>query len=299
MRQDFAKLFETGRRQPCPCIHIILPVLSCYQADLVEIRKLRREPSPCLPKNIYGIIVSILNLREDLDLIRADLRRILKKPGLYVFLTIACLIFMLWSDEATAAEQMSSMQFAIGIIGASSLIIPVFFAVYADDFRTGIISFVIGSGMPRSSYVLKKFFESALLFMGTMTVMTFAGIICIFFSDLAISFKQTFHFIIYSGFSYIKGCVLLAISALFLNMTWSLPAAITAMILFAYITGPVLMILQEVTLISVYDFYFEGLLDSSFNAFQAGKLPLKMIPVFLLLILILVITIKFFEKREL
>ena len=92
-------------------------------------------------------------------LMKADLKRIIAKPSMYVIVLILVL-FILFKDAAsTAAGQMELYKSMFGNIGLIFLSIPIFLSVYSDEIKSGIMISMIGMGMERKNIVFSKLKE--------------------------------------------------------------------------------------------------------------------------------------------
>ena len=86
-------------------------------------------------------------------LVRADLKRIVAKPTLYLVVIIMVIIVMALDPSDTAAQQMEFYRTFFNTIGLTFVLIPVYLSVYTDELNSGIMISVIGMGMPRRRVV--------------------------------------------------------------------------------------------------------------------------------------------------
>ena len=107
-------------------------------------------------------------------LIRADLRRVLRKPGFYVLIVLTLVLFAFKKPEGIAAEYFDSTKMTLENIGLPLLCIPIFLAVYGDEFKSGTLQCVIGRGLSRSKVVIAKLLDAAILLAAAMAAMFLA-----------------------------------------------------------------------------------------------------------------------------
>ena len=67
-------------------------------------------------------------------LIKADLKRIIAKPGIYVIVTLMVLFVLIRKPADTAADQLEFYKVFFNDIGLIFISIPIFLSVYSEDF---------------------------------------------------------------------------------------------------------------------------------------------------------------------
>ena len=101
-------------------------------------------------------------------LIRADIRRILKKPSVMILFCIALAFLgfhVIGSFLAYEKDPVVPVKDLISHMGMPELVIGlvILFGVYSDDFRSMSYSSVIGRGLTRSKLVLAKLLDTVIL----------------------------------------------------------------------------------------------------------------------------------------
>ena len=100
-------------------------------------------------------------------LIKADLKRIIAKPGIYVIVTLMVLFVLIRKPADTAADQLEFYKVFFNDIGLIFISIPIFLSVYSEDFKSGIMISIIGMGIERKKVVFPKLQNAAALYAGT------------------------------------------------------------------------------------------------------------------------------------
>lgn len=108
-------------------------------------------------------------------LVRADLKRIVAKPTLYLVVIIMVIIVMALDPSDTAAQQMEFYRTFFNTIGLTFVLIPVYLSVYTDELNSGIMISVIGMGMPRRRVVRSKLTDAFFLLLGTYLILFIAA----------------------------------------------------------------------------------------------------------------------------
>ncbi|WP_026519332.1 hypothetical protein [Butyrivibrio sp. FCS006] len=231
-------------------------------------------------------------------LMKADLKRIIAKPSMYVIVLILVL-FILFKDAAsTAAGQMELYKSMFGNIGLIFLSIPIFLSVYSDEIKSGIMISMIGMGMERKNIVFSKLKDSFVLYCGTYLILYVAALIKNTVSDLPISPKQNAFLLLFCAFSVIRGLGIMALASLVLFLTMSAAGGMLVLVLAGAIGTGLLKAVQDRFKLPVYDISFMGLLDSSFAEFQAGNFGYTIIPALVYLAIVVAINIATFDRRE-
>ena len=127
-------------------------------------------------------------------LIRADLRRVLRKP------------------DGIAAEYLEMTRTTLEDIGLPFLCIPIFLAVYGDEFKSGTLQCVIGRGLSRPKVVIAKLLDAAILLTGAVAAVFLVIFIRNSFSNLAITPRQNLHFLYVCIVCVLRGVGYMALS---------------------------------------------------------------------------------------
>ncbi len=231
-------------------------------------------------------------------LIRADLKRIVVKPSMYVVVVIMALFVLLKEGNDTVTQQMEFYKLFYNTAGLTFVCIPIFLSVYADEIKSGIMISVIGMGLPRKKIVEAKLWDSFWLLMGSYLVLFLVAVLKNSIVGYAISPKQNVFLLLFCMFCVIRGIGIIALSSLVLFFTMSATGGMLILIMAGISAAGLLKALQDSLEIPVYDFSYVGLLDTSFADFQNGTFGGTLILALLYLLVVVVINIKTFERKE-
>ena len=85
------------------------------------------------------------------SLVRADIKRIITKPGMFVTVVIMALVILIRGPRDTAADEMEFYKFFFNIAGLTFVMIPIYLAVYSDEIKSGIMISVKKGGKVKAS----------------------------------------------------------------------------------------------------------------------------------------------------
>ena len=231
-------------------------------------------------------------------LIRADLRRILRKPGLYVILLFIVIIILGRSPAETSGEEMEYYRTFFGFWALTMISIPIYNAVYSDELKSGIMINVIGIGMDRKKIVLSKLWDCFILLLGAYAVLYVAALISNSATGLAVTQKQNTFLFIYCLFCVVRGIGIIALSSLVLFLTMSGAGGMLVLIVVGLAAEMTLKTIQEVTELPFYDLSYIGLLNRSYTQFQNGDIGFSLIPALIYLCVVIAVNIMAFDKKE-
>ena len=231
-------------------------------------------------------------------LVRADLKRIIAKPSLYIVVILMIIIVMLKNPAQTAAQQMDFYRTFFNMIGLTFVLIPIYLSVYTDELNSGIMISIIGMGMPRRRVVRSKLSDAFILLLGTYMALYIAALIKNNMIDLAITPKQNTFLLIFCLFCVIRGIGIIALSSLVLFLTMSSAGGMLVLVLAGVSAAGVLESLQDRFNLPIYDMSYIGLLDHSFADFQAGSFGVTLIPALIYLLIVVTINIMIFDRKE-
>ena len=244
-------------------------------------------------------------------LIRADIRRILKKSSVIVLFCIA-LVFLsfhvIGSYLAYEKDPVVPVKDLMSHLSMPELLIGlvILFGVYADDFRSMSYACVIGRGLTRSKLVLAKLLDTVILtalMYGIITLVLRLGLMLVG-CDLTPRLSRAFYMTIFSAVYKTVGYI--ALSSMILYVTNNIPVA-TISLLLLYIAVPFSALLfslnPQVKAFHIERLHYAGLADNAFSDFLfgsavmgIGKLVLGLL---IYLGLVLFVTIRIFDKKEL
>ena len=228
-------------------------------------------------------------------LIRADIRRILKKRSViilfFLMLLYLCLIvigsYPAFDQDALVPvkELMSHTRMPELVLG-----LVILFGVYADDFRSMTYTCVIGRGLTRSKLVLAKLLDTvilAALMYGIIALVLSVGLKfvgCSFTPRLRRAFYMTILITVYKTVPLTTiSLLLLYIAVPFSALLFSLNAQVKAL--------------------HIERLHYAGLADNAFSDFLFGSAGMGIGKLLLGLLvylgLVLFVTVKLFDKKEL
>ena len=244
-------------------------------------------------------------------LIRADIRRILKKPSVMILFCIALAFLgfhVIGSFLAYEKDPVVPVKDLMSHMGMPELVIGlvILFGVYSDDFRSMSYSSVIGRGLTRSKLVLAKLLDTVILtalMYGIITLVLGLGLMlvgCELTPRLSRAFYMTIFITVYKTVGYI------ALSSMILYITNNIPVT-TISLLLLYIAVPFSALLfslnPQVKALHIERLHYAGLAGNAFSDFLFGSAAMGIGKlVFGLLVylgLVLFVTIKIFDKKEL
>ncbi len=231
-------------------------------------------------------------------LVRADLKRILSKKGIYAVLLIMLLVVIFRKPAETAADEMEFYRTFYHLVGLTLICIPIFLSVYSDEIKSGIMVSVVGMGMPRKRIVTSKLRVCLILLSGTYLLLFLTALIKSSFLHLGITPRQTALLLLFCFFCVIRGIGILALASLVLFLTMSASGGMLVLIITGVTASGVLKSLQNFTRLPFYDMSYIGLLDDSFAKFQNGSFGFAFIPAIIYLLAVIYINIKVFERKE-
>ena len=103
----------------------------------------------------------------------------------------------------------------------------------------------------------------------------------------------------YCLFTVIKGVGFFALSSLIAFAAWSHGAGILILMFLSSLSGLILKTVQGLTMLPFYDLSFSGLLEASFNGFNAGNFGWQLIPAVLIYVVgVTALSMHLFNRKE-
>ncbi len=232
-------------------------------------------------------------------LVKADVRRILRKIVIYVFALLMYLILFIMRNNEDPSDQMDMFRSMVEFLGNFLVLVPVYLTVYGDEMKAGTMQCLIGRGMARIKVAIGKLIDCAIL-SGLMLL----GLVLVFYlknyiGDVILTPKQNQIAFIYAAMVWIKLVGYYAIAGIMLFATWSSSLGLITTILLLFVRVG-LKTLQENTHLGVYDKSFSGLLEDGYNDILIGNFPWQIIVAVVVYIGgALLITYKLFDRKEL
>lgn len=234
-----------------------------------------------------------------INLIRADLQRVVKKPILYVFLGILFItaIFIGYSDEAIA--QLNAEKTAFDYLVAIMASVPILIALYGDDFHSGSMITIIGRGMSRTKLMISKLITSSILlacyyvFAAAQFTLFHTVLINAYYSP-----KQNMLFVVLVILGWFRNVALFAFASIFMYAMWSVAAGlVTIMGLIAFLKLILNYIAQNLK-VDLFPLTTDGMIEKGYTAISTNDFPFQLIIVVIYFIVFLIIGSFFFKKKE-
>ncbi|MDO4804676.1 MAG: hypothetical protein Q4A32_07640 [Lachnospiraceae bacterium] len=213
------------------------------------------------------------------NMIKADLRRILKKPSLYVWLVIMGVFFFLFSGYTDYTADTLDQEYKCLMLAAPIIIsIPVFLSVYGDEMKCGAMQCIIGRGTSRTKVLLGKYLECLIL-----SLFYFAFLELTMFGrnrlwEVGTSRSQDLTLAFFIVMIYVRTAGYFAFASFFVFLSWSTAPGVVALLTLTSFADAVLKMVQMLANINVYDYSFGGLLDAAYADLQVGGPGLTLIP---------------------
>lgn len=234
------------------------------------------------------------------NLIKADLRRILKKPSIYIWLAVTFVFLFIFTGlsdytEETVHDEIMVLKYTLTFLTT----LPVFLAVYGDEMKCGSMQCIIGRGISRSRVIIAKFLDCVILAAPFILMAIFTISLRNFILNVGTTPTQDMSIISFILILYLKAIGYFAIASFFVFLSWSTAPGVVALITMTAILGNSLQAIQMLMNRPIYDFYYDGLLDAAYANMEAGNVGYQIIPALLIYVCgALIITILVFNKKE-
>ena len=231
-------------------------------------------------------------------LIRADLKRIMAKPGLYIVLLFLLLNMILFGGADTVDEKMAFYKMLFNKIGLTMICIPVYLAVYADELKSGIMISIVGMGLARKKIVHGKLWDCFFLILFAYLLLFWGAYYNNSISKLAITPRQNLTLFVFCMLCVIRAVGVMALASLVLFLTMSASGGMLVLIITGTAASALLTSLQDYTSLPFFDFSFVGLLDTALVQFQNRQLMIALLPALIYLMAVVMINVVIFERKE-
>lgn len=231
--------------------------------------------------------------------IRADLRRILRKPKFYILMVIHLVLLIALVTGNTAAEMIENEKYYLGLLGIFVVFIPTFLGLYSDEIKSGNLINLIGRGLSRRKIIIAKIIDAAIIYLAYFTIAFIGLFIKNSLVGLAITPRQNLFLLVFCLSSVLRGVGFSALASLLVFATWSPALSMTVMIIVLPFSKLILERVQDKINLPIYTASFEGLLDSSYASFQAGSFGWQLIPALIYLCVVVFLTVLIFNRKEL
>ena len=229
------------------------------------------------------------------NLLRADLRRILKRVSIYVWLFLIFVIFFLSAlSKDYTADIVGMEQGVTSLLGPIMVSIPVFLGVYGREIQAGSMQCVIGRGMSRTKLILTKYLECVLMCLFFFFFIWLAFFLRNNVGDAGLTANQNKMLTIFVLFAFIKTCGYFAFTTFFFFIAWSVAPGIVALLVSAFLMPMLFTMLDGFLKTDFSEFYFNGMIDNAYASIAAGDIGYTLILVGGALLL----TALVFRKKE-
>ena len=234
------------------------------------------------------------------NLLRADLRRILKRVSIYVWLFLIFVIFFLSAlSKDYTADIVGMEQGVTSLLGPILVSIPVFLGVYGREIQAGSMQCVIGRGMSRTKLILTKYLECVLMCLFFFFFIWLAFFLRNNVGDAGLTANQNKMLTIFVLFAFIKTCGYFAFTTFFFFIAWSVAPGIVALLVSAFLMPMLFTMLDGLLKTDFSEFYFNGMIDNAYASIAAGDIGYTLILAIVLYIGgALLLTALVFRKKE-
>ena len=231
-------------------------------------------------------------------LIKADLKRIVVKPTVYIVGLIMVILVLTRTASDTSSDQVNFYKAFFNNVGLIFISIPIFLSVYSDEIKSGIMVSIIGMGMDRKKVVLSKLEDALVLYGATYLLLYITALIKNAVSGLPVTPRQNAFLFLFCVFCVIRGIGIMALASLVLFLTFSASGGMLILIVAGAAGAGLLSYIQDNTSIPLYDISYIGLLDKAFADFQNGSFGVTLLPALLYLVAIIALNIITFDRKE-
>ena len=234
------------------------------------------------------------------NLLRADLRRILKRVSIYVWLFLIFVIFFLSAlSKDYTADIVGMEQGVTSLLGPIMVSIPVFLGVYGREIQAGSMQCVIGRGMSRTKLILTKYLECVLMCLFFFFFIWLAFFLRNNVGDAGLTANQNKMLTIFVLLAFIKTCGYFAFTTFFFFIAWSVAPGIVALLVSAFLMPMLFTMLDGFLKTDFSEFYFNGMIDNAYASIAAGDIGYTLILAIVLYIGgALLLTALVFRKKE-
>ena len=233
-----------------------------------------------------------------INLIRADLRRVLRRPTLYIFAGLMLLFAILGGLSSDAMEMKKKKKNDTAYLVAIMASVPILITLYGDDFRSGSMITVIGRGVSRTKLLVAKLITSSILLFG-FYVLAFIEfyVFHTFLLNAYYSPKQTALTVLMIFLGWFRNVALFAFASILMYALWNVAAGIVTILgLIAFLRILLMAVNKEGT---IYYLTTDGMIDKGYSAVMTGDFPYQFIIVVVYVVAFIVIGSLFFKRKEL
>ncbi len=238
------------------------------------------------------------------NLFRADMRRILKMPVIYVGFTLSLIVIMVKLADKVYSQGDNASAYISGFTNALNssfmalfITVPIFYAVFSKELSSKSMQCILGRGLSRDKLIITKLLDAALPLVFIYIIISilsglFAG------SSAGISDRQMSNLIAFVWMRGLRYFGYIIFSAMVMYLSGSTAAGMVVSVAFAVFFRALFLTMEEFFGATFYDYTFDGLLDWAYSSIETGAFPWQFIPAFAYLLAAVVITIIFFRRKE-
>ena len=235
-------------------------------------------------------------------LIIADVFRVLRKPSIYVWFGIYLFLFVFdpSSNPTDFDEMYNGLQMTYNYIWPFMMGIPVFMAVYADEFKAGAMQTAIGRGLSRKKIIFAKYLDCVILALLLSIVEAISEIIVMRSHMLSVSQLQMVRFLVSALASCLKTIGAMSFASVFVFLTLNASLGLIVLMLVMAFAESILQWVQTALHIPVLTYSYMGQADSFCNGLAQGEgwiMPLLVFIAYMIVFNILGVAV--FRRKEL
>lgn len=206
-------------------------------------------------------------------LIRADLRRILAKPGFYVcpVILLAFFVYGLFADPVDYDSYYASLDLQLSFIYPFLVLLPVFTCVYGDELRSGTMIPAIGRGLSRTKIILAKFLDTLILSLGFYLFFVLTDQITFDRFSVVLTNVQVLRIFSAYAAGWLQMLGFCVFAAIFVYLTWNSSVGLVVGLISISFSKMILDWLQSHTHLPFYDITLMGQADQARRQFDAGN----------------------------
>ncbi len=235
-------------------------------------------------------------------LIRADLRRILSKPGFYIcpVILFALFIYGLFTDPIEYDSYYASLDLQLSYVYPFFVLLPVFTCVYGDELRSGTMIPAIGRGLSRTKVILAKFIDTLILSLAFCLFFLLMDQITFDRFSVVLTKVQTLRVFSAYAAAWLQILGFCAFAAIFVYLTWNSSVGLVVGLISISFSKMILDWLQSHTHLPFYDITLMGQADQARRQFDAGNIWVHhLLFVLLWYALFLTVSALIFNRKEL
>ena len=237
------------------------------------------------------------------NLVRADIRRICRKPSMWILLAVMFLIQIvdvLGISDEPMDEVLRSAQSRFSLSFLLLVSIYILFSVLANDKKSNSWAYDIGIGIERRKMLFAKAIDYLIL-TGIFYVLLVSERIFLYkLYSVPLSWRQLGYITVYAVFQLIHGVSILIIDMLVDIVTESTAVAILVNVAQVIFVSLALNALEMLYKVNLKDFSSDGMLENAYTNITAGRLPWQLIPMLVIYVgAVFAVAVAVFQKKEL